>query len=42
MNWTNSVRFERANMVDAGLLRPDSPQGIGDLTEEGRKQHKAS
>ncbi len=33
--WRNRARWERFKMVQEGLLRPDSPRGIWELTELG-------
>jgi predicted CopG family antitoxin len=35
--WRNFARFEKADMVREGLLRPNSPHGIWELTEKGRQ-----
>lgn len=31
--WQNNVKWERQRMVDAGILRSDSPRGHWQLTE---------
>ncbi len=36
--WSNRVRWERFNMINDGLLRSDSPQGIWELTEAGWRE----
>jgi len=38
--WSNRVRWERFNMINDGLLRSDSPQGIWELTEAGWREAK--
>jgi hypothetical protein len=35
--WRNLARWERKVMKDRGLLRPDSPRGIWEITDQGRK-----
>ncbi len=37
IRWWNAVRWERDNMVKAGLLKKNSPRGIWELTEKGRQ-----
>jgi len=38
--WSNRVKWERFNMINDGLLRSDSPQGIWELTEAGWREAK--
>ena len=35
--WQNRVVWQRLNMVTQGLLRSDSPRGIWEITETGKK-----
>jgi restriction system protein len=35
--WVNTARFARLRMVNEGLLANNSPQGIWEITEKGRK-----
>jgi restriction endonuclease Mrr len=37
VRWWNAVRWERDLMVRAGLLKSNSPKGIWELTEKGRR-----
>lgn len=37
VRWRNRAQWQRKNMLDQGLLQKDSPRGIWELTEEGRK-----
>ncbi len=37
VRWKNRAQWQRKNMVDQGLLRRDSPRGIWEITEDGRK-----
>jgi restriction system protein len=37
VRWKNRVAFQRENMKRQGLLRSDSPRGIWEITETGRK-----
>lgn len=37
VRWCNAAQWERKRMVLAGLLRRDSPRGIWEITEEGRR-----
>jgi len=37
IRWQNTARWERYIMVQDGLLRSDSPKGIWEITEKGRK-----
>jgi hypothetical protein len=37
VRWKNRVAWQRENMKRQGLLRDDSPQGIWEITEAGRK-----
>jgi hypothetical protein len=36
--WWNAACWERLNMVKDALLRSDSPRGVWELTEQGRRQ----
>lgn len=36
VRWQNSAQWERNLMVKEGLLQPDSPVGIWEMTEKGR------
>jgi hypothetical protein len=35
----NTARWARQKMVEKGLLAKDSPRGIWEITEEGRKYY---
>jgi hypothetical protein len=35
--WRNTAQWERLHMIKEGLLRNDSPKGIWEMTEAGRK-----
>jgi GTP cyclohydrolase I len=37
--WENTAQWARLDMVEKGLLAKDSPQGIWEITEEGRKYY---
>jgi len=37
IRWQNTAQWERYMMVQDGLLRSDSPKGIWEITEKGRK-----
>jgi hypothetical protein len=37
--WENTARWARQKMVEKGLLAKDSPRGIWEITEEGRKYY---
>jgi len=37
IKWQNQVAWERLFMVNDGLLRSDSPKGVWEITEKGRK-----
>jgi len=37
IRWQNTAQWERYMMVQDGLLPPDSPKGIWEITEKGRK-----
>jgi hypothetical protein len=37
VRWKNRAQWQRKNMVDQGLLRGDSPRGVWEITEDGRK-----
>ena len=38
--WRLYARFERKNMVMDGLLKPDSPHGLWEFTEKGKRWAK--
>lgn len=37
IRWRNRVAWQRYNMIKQALLKGDSPRGIWEITEEGRK-----
>ncbi len=37
IRWENTARWERFNMVEDGLLSSNSPKGIWEITEKGKK-----
>ncbi|MCX8050306.1 MAG: winged helix-turn-helix domain-containing protein [Chlorobi bacterium] len=37
--WRNTARWERKKMIEEGLLRNDSPTGIWEITESGRRYY---
>lgn len=37
--WRNRLRWERKNMVDDGLLAPDSRRGVWEITHKGREYY---
>jgi hypothetical protein len=37
LRWQTRVQFARLRMKDAGLIAPDSPRGIWQITDEGRR-----
>lgn len=37
LRWRNTAQWARYNMVQEGLLKSDSPRGIWEITEEGRR-----
>jgi len=37
IRWQNTARWARHTLVSRGLLRKDSPYGVWEITEEGRK-----
>jgi len=37
--WVNTARWARQKMVEKGLLAKDSPWGIWEITEKGRKYY---
>jgi len=37
--WKNTARWARKTMVEKGLLAKDSPKGIWEITEKGRKYY---
>ena len=39
IRWRNAVEWERKNMVDEGLLKRDSPRGIWEITDKGKKHY---
>ena len=39
IRWKNTARRARQKMVEKGLLAKDSPRGIWEITEEGRKYY---
>ncbi len=44
IRWQNTAQWARHDMVKAGLLAPDSPQGLWEITEAGRaylQEHRA-
>lgn len=40
IRWRNTAQWERYVMVQDGLLRSDSPRGIWEITEEGKRSLK--
>jgi hypothetical protein len=38
--WRNAAQWARWAMVKDGLLKPDSPRGIWEVTDEGRRTLK--
>jgi hypothetical protein len=38
IRWRNSVQFVRETLVKQGLLKNDSPRGLWEITEEGRRR----
>ncbi|MBA7491733.1 hypothetical protein ES702_02281 [subsurface metagenome] len=40
IRWQNTAQWERLKMVKENLLRPNSPRGIWEITEEGHKFYK--
>jgi restriction system protein len=38
--WRLNARWERKSMALDGLLKPDSPHGLWELTEKGQKYHE--
>ncbi|MGC8754816.1 MAG: winged helix-turn-helix domain-containing protein [Thermosulfidibacteraceae bacterium] len=40
--WENTARWARNTMVNEGLLVSDSPQGIWEITEKGRKFYETN
>jgi len=36
IRWRNTAQWARYRMIQAGLLAPDSPRGIWEITEAGR------
>ncbi len=38
VRWRNTAQWCRYTMVREGLLKPDSPRGVWEITEAGRKQ----
>lgn len=44
VRWRNTAQWARSNMVKQGLLAPDSPRGIWEITKAGRaylREHRA-
>jgi hypothetical protein len=37
IRWRNTAQWERLNMVHEGLLRDDSPRGVWEMSDAGRK-----
>lgn len=37
VRWRNRVRFARLRMRERGLLKEDSPKGVWEITDEGRR-----
>lgn len=37
LRWRNRVQFTRLTPKERGLLKSDSPRGVWELTDEGRK-----
>jgi len=35
--WRNAAQWARNTMVKDGLLKPDSPRGVWEITDDGRK-----
>lgn len=40
IRWENRVAFTRLTLRKAGLLKPDSPRGVWELTDKGREAAK--
>jgi len=40
VRWRNTAMWERLTMVREGLLKPNSPRGVWEITESGRKNHE--
>ncbi len=38
VRWRKGVQWERKKMVDDGLLKSESPRGVWELSEKGRKE----
>jgi len=38
--WKNHISFAREHLKGSGYLRKDSPRGLWEITDEGRKKHK--
>jgi restriction system protein len=36
LRWRNTAQWERQAMKEAGLIKPDSPRGVWEITEQGR------
>ena len=37
VRWENHISFARQHLIDIGYMRNDSPRGIWEITDEGRK-----
>jgi len=37
IRWRNTAMWERKHMIDAGLLRNDSPRGVWEMSDAGRE-----
>lgn len=37
LRWRNRVAWQRFNMIREGLLKSDSPRGVWEITDKGRK-----
>ncbi len=40
--WENAVQWARAKLVEQGLMKSDSPRGVWEITDNGRKQAERS
>lgn len=40
--WHNRVQFTRLRLVKAGLMKPDSPRGVWEISADGEKRVKAA
>lgn len=41
VRWPNYVQWERQNLVTEGYLKKDSPRGVWEITEEGRRFYES-